>query len=469
MDAVVAQSQTRPGTARAGWVRAEIIWAVVAFAVLCLAVLIFKPQLVEPDDFAYQASIVGITEGHWLTLSTAQASALAGHVLNAANQGGNVTRVGPPGQSGPIQWVQLANGRWISEKDPGYPFLAAPFQSLGLIRLTSLFYAALGCLGLYAGARRWLGRWGGTAAVALFCSSGAAMLFAWRDYMPTFTETALIAAGTGALLWTLLAGEASAERRTWTGLLGFLAIELAVFCRYTNLVFLGCAVLTVLVAWRRGRIPGTALAWWLGSAVVSVGGIALFNDLVYGGPLQSGYRPGEISFSLGVIGANLRYMPGHLIEAIPMLVLGLATLVWIIGRYLRLRHAPGVPTFDARRDLAVAIPLAVSWFGLWGLYATYTWTAGPFLTTLQSVRFYVDATGAIALLGAWLLIHLARRATAAATTASVLVVALFVLGFLSFTVMRTHPFAFMNHPAPAGQSHICHGHCSGPAPAQRTG
>jgi hypothetical protein len=31
--------------------------------------------------------------------------------------------------------VQLPGGRWISEKDPGYPFLAAPFQALGVIRL----------------------------------------------------------------------------------------------------------------------------------------------------------------------------------------------------------------------------------------------------------------------------------------------------------------------------------------------
>lgn len=463
MDALAEHTQTRPRTAWIGRDRAEIIWAVVAFAVLCLAVLSFAPQLVEPDDYAYQASIVGITQSHWLTLSTAQAYTLSQHLLNAASQGHSVVRLGPPG---PIQWVQLGSGRWISEKDPGYPFLAAPFQALGIIRLASLFYAALGCLGLYAGARRWLGRWGGTTAVALFCSSGAAMLFAWRDYMPTFTETSLIAAGTGTLLWALLATEASVERRTWIGLLGFLAIELAVFSRYTNLVILGCAVLTVLVAWRRGRVPLSALGWWLGSAVAAVAGIALFNELVYGGPLTSGYRPGEISFSLGAIGPNFRYMPGHLIEAIPMLVLGLAALAWIIGRYLRLRHAPGAPTLDARRDLAVAVPLAASWFALWALYITYNWTAGPGLSTLQAVRFYVDALGPIALLGAWLLIHLARRATAAAATAAVLVVALFVLGFLSFTEMRTHPFTDMGNPVPS--AHICHGHChQAQAPAPR--
>jgi len=465
MDALAEHTQTPRPTAWPGRGRAEIIWAVAAFAVLCLAVLSFAPQLVEPDDYAYQTSIVGITQGHWLTLSTAQAYTLSQHLLNAASQGHAVVRVGP---GGPIQWVQLASGRWISEKDPGYPFLAAPFQALGIIRLASLFYAALGCLGLYAGARRWLGRWGGTTAVALFCSSGAAMLFAWRDYMPTFTETSLIAAGTGALLWALLATEASVERRTWTGLLGFLAIELAVFSRYTNLVILGGVVLTVLVAWRRGRVPASALAWWLGSAVAAVAGIALFNELVYGGPLTSGYRPGEINFSLAAIGPNLRYMPGHLIEAIPMLLLGLAALALIIGRYLRLRQAPGTPTLEARRDLAVAIPLAATWLALWALYITYDWTAGPGLSTLQAVRFYVDALGPIALLGAWLPVHLARRATAAAATAAAVVVALFVLGFLSFTEMRIHPFTDMGQPAPSAHIHICHGHChQAQPPAQR--
>ncbi len=168
----------------------------------------------------------------------------------------------------------------------------------------------------------------------------------------------------------MLATEASAERRTWTGLLGFLAIELAVFTRYTNLVVLGCAVAAVLAAWRLRQVPTAALAWWLGSAVAAVAAIGLFNDLVYGGPLTSGYRPGEIRFSLGAIGPNLRYMPGHLIEAIPMLLLGLAALAWIMARWLWLRCALSAPSPDAwagaGRDMAVAIPLAASWFGLWG-------------------------------------------------------------------------------------------------------
>jgi hypothetical protein len=85
----------------------------------------------------------------------------------------------------------------------------------------------LACLGLFIGARRWLGRFGGLAAVGLYCSSGAALAFAWRDYMPTFTDASLIAAGSGALLWAMLATEASLRRRTWAGLAGFAAIEIA--------------------------------------------------------------------------------------------------------------------------------------------------------------------------------------------------------------------------------------------------
>ena len=438
--------------------RAEILFAVAAFAALCAAALSFAPRLVEPDDHAYQASIVGITQGHWLTLSTAQADAL-GRQLGSPGVGvlpvrqvpkqsfqGTTVHSGPGGGSGGVpsaatpiaQWVQLPSGRWISEKDPGYPFLAAPFQALGIIRLAPLFYGALGCLGLFAGARRWLGRFGGGAAVGLFCTSGAALLFAWRDYMPTFTDASLIAAGTGVLLWAVLAVEATGRRRTVAGLAGFVALEAAAFTRYTDVVVLGCAVVAVTVAWRLRRVPAAALAWWLGSVAAFGAGVAVFDDLIYGGPLKTGYRPGEIQFSLAAIGPNLRYMPAHLLEAMPMLVLALAAATWITARWARLRRAGDGRAADARRDLAVGLALAASWFSIWGLYAAYTWTANGFVTTLQSARFYVPATGAIALLGAWLLVRVPRRSSLAAATSVAVVAAMFGLGVWSFGDMRVN-------------------------------
>jgi hypothetical protein len=54
--------------------------------------------------------------------------------------------------------------------------------------------------------------------------------------MPTFTDASLIAAGSGTLLWALLAKDASRGRRTAVGLIAFLAFEAAVFVRYTHVV-----------------------------------------------------------------------------------------------------------------------------------------------------------------------------------------------------------------------------------------
>jgi hypothetical protein len=413
-----------PGAGRIRLDWAEAALAAAAFAAMCVLVLSVAPQTAEPDDGAYRASIVAITEGHFLTLSTAQAKALA-------------RKLGDNPAAPPNQWVELGEGRYISEKDPGYPFLAAPFEAFGIIRWTPLFFGALACLGLFVGARRWLGRFGGPAAVGLYCSSGAALAFAWRDYMPTFTDTSLIAAGSGALLWAMLATEASSRRRTWAGLAGFLAIELATFVRYTNLVILGCAVVSVLVVWRlrAARLHARALCWWLASVVLFGAGVATFDDVVYGGPLTTGYRPGEVTFALGAIGSNLRIMPAHLLQALPMLVLGLIGLIWIIVRWLvvrRVDRAGGA----ARRDLGVALPLAASWFAMWGLYSAYTWTTDPTSVTVQVVRFYLPAIGAISLLGAWLVTRIpGRRTWPVGLTSTAVIAVLFGVGVWVFHAM----------------------------------
>jgi hypothetical protein len=272
--------------------------------------------------------------------------------------------------------------------------------------------------------------------------------------MPTFTEASLIAAGTGALLWVVLAAGASARRRTWAGLAGFVALEAAAFSRYTNIVVLGCAVIAVLAAWRlrAGRLPGAAVAWWLTSAGVFGAGVAVFDTVIYGGPLRSGYRPGEITFSPGALGPNLRYMPAHLIQAMPVLVLGLGALAGIAVTWLRGRRAGGQQAAAAGRDLAVALALAACWAGIWVLYATYAWTAVPGLSTLQAARFYVPPLGAISLLGAWLLVRVPRGQPAVAVTTLAVVAALFGLGGWACHDMYQFPFGsqLVVVPGPGG-------------------
>ena len=404
------------------WVEATL--AVVAFAALCAVVLAVGAPTrgVEPDDGAYHLSIVGVTMGDFLTLSSAQ--------LDAAE-----TRVGDrPGL--PNQWIELPSGRYISEKDPGYPFLAAPFEALGIMPLAQLFYGALACLGLFVGARRWLGSFGGPAAVGLYCSSGAALLFAWRMYMPTFTDASLVAAGSGLLLWALLATEASVRGRAWVGLAGFAALEIATFVRYTDIVVLGCAVVAVLLAWRLRavRLPFRTLSRWLASVAVFGAGVAVFDDQIYGGPLTTGYQPGEVTFGLGAVGPSLRIMPAPLIRTMPMLVLGLLTVAWIALRWCIRRRAGGREGVAARRDLWVGLALAASWLAIWGLYSTYTWTVDGGVD-LQLVRFYVPAIGAISLLGAWLVTRIPGRAWVAGLASTAVVAALFGVGAWSFHSM----------------------------------
>jgi hypothetical protein len=439
---------------RTAWV--EIAVALICFAVLCGAALTRTVTLLEPDDYAYRASIVALSEGH-LVLTDAQYQDLQSR-LQASDQasgGGGADIPGGAGGMGGgiIQWTQLDDGRWVSEKNPGYPFLAVPFQLLGSVRAAPLFYGALGCLALFAGGRRWLGAWGGTWAVGLFCSSGVALTFAWRAWMPTFTGAALVAVGAGALLWAVLAGDAGTKRRTVAGLLGFLALEGAVLVRYTDVVVLAVAVAAVLLVRRfaPGRVPRRALWWWLGSVGLATLLVLAWDEVVYGGALATGYASGVVTFGLGALRGNLKSMPEHLSTTMPASWLALAGLVWIVGRSIRLRlTAPKDEIRPSRavahRDLAVAAALAAAWAANWGLYFLYYWTAqmggggGPMGGTggapagsgaVHLVRFFVPAIAPIALLGAWPLARLPRWVAGAA------VAAFFGLGLWSFADMAT--------------------------------
>jgi len=461
-----------------GLARVEPAAALAAFALFCVTVLTVAPVLFGPDGDAYRASILAITDGHFLSLSASQAHALAAQMSACPKSASVCNSPGPDTGPGSVfmQWVRLPGGRWLSEKNPGYPFLAAPFQELGLIRLAPLFYGALACLGLYAGAGRWLGRPGGAIAVGLFCCSDLTLIFAWQDYWESFTDASLIAAGTGAILWALLADGTPTRRRTAGGLLGFLAIEAAVFARYTDAVVLLCAIAAVLIIRRQrpGTLPPHSLRWWLGSAALFAAGLAAFDVVLYGGPVSTGYRPGEITFSISAIGRNLRYLPGHLIQTMPVLVLGLAGLIAIVARRVRLRRDDTGRGREARRDFAVAIGLGASWLALWGLYAAYTWTAQPGIGPWQSARFYLPAVGSIALLGSWLLVRLPRLADPASrawlgpASAAAVVTALFALGAVTFRGQAGQLGSTRPH-GPPPQCNIGQPHCHATPPPASPG
>jgi hypothetical protein len=378
------------------WRRGDVLMAVLGFAGFCAIVLSHATALLEPDDYAYRASIVALSQGHIL-LSNAQFQALA-------------TFLARHGERGIAQWHHMASGKWISEKNPGYPFFAVLFYMAKVLRLAPLFYGALACVGLYFGARSWLGRWAGTYAVWTYCFSGAALVFAWRATMPTFSDASLIAAGAGGLLWTALETSAKPRGRLIVGLVSFLAIEGAVFIRYTDVVELAVAVVAVIVYYRRARFSVAMVVTWLGSVVLFGAFDLVFNAWAYGSATSTGYDAGEITFSFSAFWPNLKLMPAQLSSSMPVWIVAAIAVLWIATRWVRRRRTTTPARLEAQRDFAVAGALVVGWLAMWILYFTYTWTAqmaghgpGGGSDTLHLIRFYLPVLGLIALLAAWLL------------------------------------------------------------------
>jgi hypothetical protein len=405
--------------------RTPIAAAVAGFALFTILVLIKSPAMLEPDDFAYRASIAALSHGQIL-LSNAQYHALS-------------TQLASKGGQGILQWHHMASGKWISEKNPGYPFFAVLFYMIHALRIAPLFYGALACVGLFVGARAWLGRWAGTYAVWLFSLSGAALTFAWRATMASFTDASLIAFGFGALLWVALTPEAASRRRLLVGLVAFLALEGAVFIRYTDAIELVVAVVATLTLGRFVALSWRTILTWMSSVVLFVGGVLAFDAWAYGNATSTGYSPGEITFSLSSLWPNLKGMPRQLTSSMPLWLVAAVAVIWILVRLVRSRGRVDSVATVAKRDAAVAAVFALGWLGLWLLYLNYTWTVSMVSNhggpgggvTVHVIRFYIPALGLIALLGTWLVVRM--RAWMSWTTVGVLSLA----GVLSFNSMAS--------------------------------
>jgi len=103
----------------------------VHFVAMCVAVFLRAPATVGAGDYAYRASIVALSQGH-LLLTNAQYLAL--QLQLSVHGGGGIS-----------QWIHLANGKWISQKNPAIRCSPVAFQMLHALRWAPLFYGAIGC------------------------------------------------------------------------------------------------------------------------------------------------------------------------------------------------------------------------------------------------------------------------------------------------------------------------------------
>jgi hypothetical protein len=286
------------------------------------------------------------------------------------------------------------------------------------------------------------------------------MVMAWRSTMPTFTDASLIAAGLGLLIWSVVALDRSRRLRTIVGALAFFSFGLAVSVRYTSAAVLGVAAVFALIVCLRPKwkLGWSTLVWWAIASLPPILASLAYNAVYFDGPFSTGYNASTVQFSTSAISPNLRIMPGRLWQAMPVFVVGLAAIAVMIAvqiiHAIRSRSAKslvvdkadtantdntGEPTAltateqpigpsPATVDRWIGSFLAISWAATWVMYSAYEWTAnlgggfgggraggapsfgaggGPAMGGMSqpvysTVRFYLPALGAIALLVAWL-------------------------------------------------------------------
>lgn len=434
--------------------RLPVALAVVTFALFAGVVLSRAEKMAEPDPYAYRASIVALSHGD-MKLTQDEYTAL-NKELQDTSLGGGV-----------MQWHQNEDGYWVSEKNPGYPFLALPFYALGILRWAPLFYGLIGCFGLWIGARRWIGEWGALFAVGGYLSAAVSMVMAWRSTMPTFTDASLIALGIGALIWTTLAFDQSKRKRVIVGSIAFFALGLAFSSRYTNVMVLGVAALYAFVLCLRPRwgLNWKTLIPWGVAAAIPVALSAWYNLYVFGGLTSTGYQSTSGVFTIDSISRNLKVMPGHLWKSMPIFVVGLTAIAVFAFEQLHhkkmltveadeVREVGEIDPEQRRTDRWIGSLLIVSWIVIWGLYSMFEWTAnmaggagpgggphgpggmsGP---TYSVVRFYTPVLGVIALLAAWLFTKTYKSFVV------VLIVILFAVGINGFVDTTTGSWSNMN-------------------------
>ena len=145
------------GMSRPGW--AEILVALICFAVLCGAALSRPVKLLEPDDYAYRASIVALSEGH-VVLTDAQYQELRSR-LQASDQaagggaggGAGAGKGGGDRRSGSSSTTAAGSAR-RTPATRSWPSPSSCSASCAPRRCSTARSAASR---LFAGGRRWLG------------------------------------------------------------------------------------------------------------------------------------------------------------------------------------------------------------------------------------------------------------------------------------------------------------------------
>lgn len=186
----------------------------------------------------------------------------------------------------PLQFTLTIDNYLTSEKPPGYIWWLALLRRLRLVRAANvvvfvlIFPAALALL------RRFPPKGFAFWTLAAFLLTPLSAVFAYRTYMPTFLDAALPFGALVLFMNAAAGGRAPAAKLFACGLaVGFLAM-----IRVTNVVFAAAFGVAIVAAFGRGRGPvGRYLVAFGAPVVVAAAVLGVYNYMLFGSPLRSGY------------------------------------------------------------------------------------------------------------------------------------------------------------------------------------
>jgi len=338
------------------WVYRGIVALGLVIAVL---LVLFVPQhMKENSDWSLQYAVQNFADGQSTIDNTS--FSLQNAEVNAHDA--NLDR-----------YVQLENQRWAYTEAPGYIFYLLPFHFIHAPILGNLLLAIGVAAVIYLLLRRLKDERAACLGALLWVFSPVALAMLQRAYASTFAAAAFLGIGGCLYIYYCLYRSKLGRWVAW-GILALAGLGLgwSVFVNYANfwvvVVFVVHFIyrqLHLRSSVRRDEIVWSSLLFSFGLLLPLIGLLA-YNDVVFGSPFRFGFQYAEsVSFGLQFILGNIKQVVVAWLVGFPLLIPGLAALIWALCNRFRQRM------FSA--DLLL---LLAGWvLAVYVLYLTYEWTA----------------------------------------------------------------------------------------------
>jgi hypothetical protein len=353
------------------------------------------------------------------------------------------------------QYVLVGDNRWALTEAPGYIFYLLPFYYIHAPELGNLVLAAGMAAVAYLLLKRLRDEKTACLGSLLLLFTPVALAMMQRSYADSFGAAAFLSMGGGLYIYYCLRSQEPSSRSA--GILLFLAwlgLGWGVMANYYNalvvLVFMLHFVYMSarsLLAGRRRAVVRASIWAGLGLAV-PLAALLVYQNAVFGSPWRFGFQYTQlpVSFSLGFLRPNIKYVTVALLVGFPLILPCAAALFTALYQKVRLLM-PRRKTEDIndtwpelRWDILL---LLGGWLAaVYGLYLSYEWTANTQMAGMPFIvmaRYYLPAVLPLTVLAVLWLGRVPRKLSLAVTIlAFVWGVAFFAQSALSYPVAPAH-------------------------------